>query len=114
MNNSVEQLMRTTSAMRAPQLEAARISAVRESASRKKLYGPDAAEAVEIGYPAFPAIAPLLKDPILGFAQATRLEELRHRWDHATDEREKTEVSEQIREWQSFKPERSAPAGGRR
>jgi len=39
------------------------ISAIRESASRKKLYGPDPAEAVEIGYPAFPAIAPLLKDP---------------------------------------------------
>ena len=37
-----------------------------------------------------------------------RLEELRRRWENATDEREKTEVSEQIREWQSFKPERSA------
>ena len=43
-----------------------------------------------------------------------RLEELRRRWENATDEREKNEVSEQIREWQSFKPERSAPAGGRR
>jgi hypothetical protein len=39
------------------------ISGIRESASRKKLYGPDPAEAVEIGYPAFPAITPLLKDP---------------------------------------------------
>jgi hypothetical protein len=42
-----------------------------------------------------------------GFVDA-RLEELRRRWETATDEREKTEVSEQIREWQSFKPERSA------
>jgi hypothetical protein len=42
-----------------------------------------------------------------GFVDA-RLEELRRRWENATDEREKTEVSEQIREWQSFKPERSA------
>ena len=48
-----------------------------------------------------------------GFVDA-RLEELRRRWENATDEREKTEVSEQIREWQSFKPERSAPSGGRR
>jgi hypothetical protein len=47
-----------------------------------------------------------------GFVDA-RLEELRRRWENATDEREKTEVSEQIREWQSFKPERSAPSGGR-
>jgi hypothetical protein len=43
-----------------------------------------------------------------------RLEELRRRWENATDEREKTEVAEQIREWQSFRPERSAPSGGRR
>jgi hypothetical protein len=42
-----------------------------------------------------------------GFVDA-RLEELRRRWENATDEREKAEVSEQIREWQSFKPERSA------
>jgi hypothetical protein len=48
-----------------------------------------------------------------GFVDA-RLEELRRRWENATDEREKTEVSEQIREWQSFKPERSAPSRGRR
>ena len=48
-----------------------------------------------------------------GFVDA-RLEELRRRWENATDEREKNEVSEQIREWQSFKPERSAPAGNRR
>jgi hypothetical protein len=48
-----------------------------------------------------------------GFVDA-RLEELRRRWDNATDEREKTEVSEQIREWQSFKPERPRPSGGRR
>ena len=48
-----------------------------------------------------------------GFVDA-RLEELRRRWENATDEREKSEVSEQIREWQAFKPERSAPSGGRR
>jgi hypothetical protein len=42
-----------------------------------------------------------------GFVDA-RPEELRRGWENATDEREKTEVSEQIREWQSFKPERSA------
>src|SRR5271169_4197385 len=48
-----------------------------------------------------------------GFVDA-RLEELRRRWENATDEREKTEISEQIREWQSFRPERSAPSGGRR
>ena len=43
-----------------------------------------------------------------GFVDA-RLDELRRRWENATDEREKNEVSEQIREWQSFRPERSAP-----
>ena len=43
-----------------------------------------------------------------------RLEELRRRLENATDDREKSEVSEQIREWQSFRPERSAPSGGRR
>jgi hypothetical protein len=43
-----------------------------------------------------------------------RIEELQRRWELATDEREKTEVSEQIREWQSFRPERSAPSRGRR
>jgi hypothetical protein len=48
-----------------------------------------------------------------GFVDA-KLEELRRRWEAASDEREKSEVSEQIREWQSFKPERSAPSGGRR
>lgn len=48
-----------------------------------------------------------------GFVEA-KLEELRRRWDAATDEREKAEVSEQIREWQAFRPERSAPSGGRR
>jgi len=48
-----------------------------------------------------------------GFADG-QLEELRRRWEKATDEREKSEISEQIREWQSFRPERSAPSGGRR
>jgi hypothetical protein len=48
-----------------------------------------------------------------GFVSA-RLEELRRRWENSTDEREKNELSEQIREWQSFRPERSAPSDGRR
>ena len=48
-----------------------------------------------------------------GFVEA-RIEELRRRWENATDEREKAEVSEQIREWQSFRPERSVAAGDRR
>ncbi len=48
-----------------------------------------------------------------GFVDA-RLEELRRRWEAATDDREKTEISEQIREWQSFRPERSAPSRGGR
>ena len=43
-----------------------------------------------------------------GFVEA-RLDELRRRWENATDEREKNEVSEQIRGWQSFRPERSTP-----
>jgi hypothetical protein len=48
-----------------------------------------------------------------GFVEA-RLDELRRRWEQATDERKKAEISEQIREWQSFRPERSSPSGGRR
>jgi hypothetical protein len=48
-----------------------------------------------------------------GFVDAL-LEGLQRRWETATDEREKNELSEQIREWQSFRPERSAPSGGRR
>jgi hypothetical protein len=48
-----------------------------------------------------------------GFVDA-RLEELRRRWEKATNDREKSELSEQIREWQSFRPERSAPSGGRK
>ncbi|HKV05941.1 MAG TPA: hypothetical protein VJO53_12665 [Candidatus Acidoferrales bacterium] len=48
-----------------------------------------------------------------GFVEA-RLEELRRRWEAATDERQKTEISEQIREWQSFRPERSSSGGGGR
>jgi hypothetical protein len=48
-----------------------------------------------------------------GFVEG-RLDELRRRWENATDEREKSEVSEQIREWQSFRPERSGLSGGRR
>lgn len=56
---------------------------------------------------------PAPKSGRAGFVDA-RLEELRRRWERATDEREKTDVSEQIREWQSFRPERSASSGGRR
>ena len=56
---------------------------------------------------------PARKPGRVGFVEG-RLEELRRRWDNATDEREKSEISEQIREWQSFRPERSAPSGGRR
>ena len=48
-----------------------------------------------------------------GFVEG-RLDELRRRWELATDERQKSEISEQIREWQSFRPERSASSGGRR
>jgi hypothetical protein len=47
-----------------------------------------------------------------GFVDA-RLEELRRRLEAATNEREKSELSDQIREWQSFRPERSAPSGRR-
>lgn len=46
----------------------------------------------------------------VGLVEA-RLNELRRRWKNARDEREKSEVSEQIREWQSFGAERSAPSG---
>lgn len=56
---------------------------------------------------------PERKSGRVGFVDG-QLEELRHRWDKATDDREKNEISEQIREWQSFKPERSTPASGRR
>ena len=56
---------------------------------------------------------PERKSARAGFVEA-RLDELRRRWENATDEREKTELSEQIREWQSFRPERSASSGGRR
>jgi hypothetical protein len=56
---------------------------------------------------------PAPKSGRAGFVEA-KLEELRRRWDNAKDEREKAEVSEQIREWQSFRPERSAPSRGRR
>ena len=45
---------------------------------------------------------PARKSGHAGFVDA-RLEELRRGWENATDEREKTEVSEQIRE--SFRPE---------
>jgi hypothetical protein len=48
-----------------------------------------------------------------GFVDA-KVEELRRRWEAATDERVKGEISEQIREWQAFKPERTSPSGGRR
>ena len=56
---------------------------------------------------------PAPKSGRIGFVEG-RLEELRRRWENATDEREKAELSEQIREWQSFRPERSAQSGGGR
>ena len=56
---------------------------------------------------------PIHKSGRVGFVEG-RLNELRRRWENATDEREKREVSEQIREWQSFRPERSASSGGGR
>ena len=56
---------------------------------------------------------PTNKSGRAGFVEA-RIEELRRRWEAATDERQKSEISEQIREWQSFRPERSAPSGGGR
>jgi len=56
---------------------------------------------------------PVHKSGRVGFVEG-RLNELRRRWENATDEREKSEVSEQIREWPSFRPDRSAPSGGGR
>jgi hypothetical protein len=56
---------------------------------------------------------PERKSARAGFVEA-KLDELRRRWENAKDEREKSEVSEQIREWSSFRPERSASSGGRR
>jgi hypothetical protein len=56
---------------------------------------------------------PVHKPGRVGFVEG-RLNELRRRWENATDEREKSEVSEQIREWQSFRPDRSVPSGGGR
>ena len=49
----------------------------------------------------------------VGFVEG-RLEELRRRWESATDERKKSELSEQIREWQSFRPERPAASSNGR
>ena len=56
---------------------------------------------------------PARKSGRVGFVEG-RLNKLRRRWEKATDEREKSEVSEKIREWQTFRPERSAPADNRR
>jgi hypothetical protein len=56
---------------------------------------------------------PERKSGRVGFVEG-RLDELRRRLENATDERQKSELSEQIREWQSFRPERSAPSAGRR
>jgi hypothetical protein len=49
-------------------------------------------------------IKPKRKSRRLGFVEA-RLEELRRRWENATGDREKSEISSQIREWSAFKPE---------
>ena len=56
---------------------------------------------------------PASKSGRVGFVEG-RLNELQRRWERATGEREKNEVSEQIREWRSFRPERSASADNRR
>jgi hypothetical protein len=56
---------------------------------------------------------PERKSGRVGFVEG-RLEELLRRWENTTDERKKNELSEQIREWQSFRPERSAPSRNRR
>jgi hypothetical protein len=56
---------------------------------------------------------PERKSGRVGFVDG-QLGELRRRWENAPDERQKSELSEQIREWQSFRPERSAPSGGGR
>ena len=48
-----------------------------------------------------------------GFVDA-RLAELRRRWENARNDREKNELSEHIREWQSFRPERTSASGARR
>jgi hypothetical protein len=56
---------------------------------------------------------PEKKSGRVGFVEG-RLDELRRRWECATGEREKAEISEQIREWQSFRPERSSSGGGGR
>jgi hypothetical protein len=50
-------------------------------------------------------IKPKRKSRRAGFVEA-QLEGLRRRWENATDDREKSEVSEQIRAWSAFKPER--------
>lgn len=55
---------------------------------------------------------PERKSGRVGFV-AGRLADLRRRWENA-DERQKSELSEQIREWQSFRPERSLSSGGER
>ena len=56
---------------------------------------------------------PERKSGRVGFVEG-RLEELRRQWENATDERKKGELSEQIREWQSFRTERPARSGGGR
>jgi hypothetical protein len=56
---------------------------------------------------------PERKSGRVGFVEG-RLNELRRRWENAADEREKSELSEKIHEWRSFRPERSAPTGGGR
>lgn len=47
---------------------------------------------------------PKRKSRRLGFTES-QLERLRRRWENATDDREKGEISSQIREWTAFRPE---------
>jgi hypothetical protein len=57
-------------------------------------------------------IKPKRKSRRLGFVEA-RLEELRRRWENATSDREKDELSEHIRAWSAFGPEQLGHSGGK-
>jgi hypothetical protein len=57
-------------------------------------------------------IKPKRKSRRLGFVDA-QLEGLRRRWQNATSDREKSDVSDQIRAWTVFRPERLGPSDGK-
>lgn len=50
-------------------------------------------------------IKPKRKSRRAGFVES-QLEGLRRRWENSTSDREKSEISSQIREWSALKPER--------